>query len=131
MGKNLRRKLSTGMVAVLLALPAGARADFAQDAGMGTATVLANVVYVPTKVVYAALGGLTGGFAYLLTGGNYAAAEKVWTPSLGGNYVLNTNQVWGQEPIMFSGEVIPPSPTSPRAYNGQDSGQYNRPHYGQ
>jgi hypothetical protein len=131
MGKSLRQKLSTGMIAFLLALPAGARADFAEDAGMGTATVLANVVYVPTKVVYATLGGLTGGFAYLLTGGNYAAAEKVWTPSLGGNYVLNTNQVWGQEPIIFSGEVTPPSSASPRAYNEQDNGQYNRPHYGQ
>jgi hypothetical protein len=98
---------------------------------MGTATVLANVVYVPTKVVYATLGGITGGFAYLLTGGNYTAAEKVWTPSMGGNYVLNTNQVWGQEPIIFSGEVIPPPSTSLRADNEQDNGQYNRPHYGQ
>jgi hypothetical protein len=105
MGKNLKQKLTAGLFAFVLALPAGARADFAEDAGMGTATVLANVVYIPTKLVYATLGGVTGGFAYLLTGGNYTAAEKVWTPSLGGNYVLNTNQVWGQEPIMFSGEI--------------------------
>ena len=62
MGKSLRQKLSAGMVTFLLALPAGARADFAEDAGMGTATVLANVVYVPTKIAYATLGGLTGGF---------------------------------------------------------------------
>lgn len=130
MGKSLRQKLSVGMAVFLLALPAGARADFAEDAGMGTATVLANVVYVPTKVVYATLGGLTGGFAYLLTGGNYTAAEKVWVPSLGGNYVLNTNQVWGQEPIIFSGELPPTSSTALQTPHGQDSGQYNRPHYG-
>ena len=131
MGKSLRQKLSAGMVAFLLALPVGARADFAEDAGMGTATVLANVVYIPTKVVYATLGGLTGGFAYLLTGGNYTAAEKVWTPSLGGNYVLNTNQVWGQEPIIFSGEIIPPQSASLRTSGTQESGPSNQLHYGQ
>lgn len=131
MGKSLRQKFSTGIVAFLLALPAGARADFAEDAGMGTATVLANVVYVPTKIAYATLGGLTGGFAYLLTGGNYTAAEKVWTPSLGGNYVLNTSQVWGQEPIMFSGELIPAPSASLRMSGEQESRNYNQQHYGQ
>jgi hypothetical protein len=131
MGKSLRQKLNTGMVAFLLALPGGAQADFAEDAGMGTATVLANVVYVPTKMAYATLGGLTGGFAYLLTGGNYAAAEKVWVPSMGGNYVLNTNQVWGQEPIIFSGETTPAPSAALRTYSGQESGNYNQPHYGQ
>jgi len=131
MGKSLRQKFSTGIVAFLLALPAGARADFAEDAGMGTATVLANVVYVPTKIVYATLGGLTGGFAYLLTGGNYTAAEKVWIPSLGGNYVLNTSQVWGQEPIIFSGEILPAQSASLRPSNGQESGHSDQLHYGQ
>ena len=114
MGKNLKQTIAAGMFAFGLALPTGARANFAEDAGMGTATVLANVVYIPTKLVYATLGGVTGGFAYLLTGGNYTAAEKVWIPSMGGNYVLNPNQVWGQEPIMFSGEIIPTSSTYTR-----------------
>jgi hypothetical protein len=119
MGKSLRQQVTTGMIAALLALPGGARADFAEDAGRGTATVLANVLYVPTKVVYAALGGLTGGFAYVLTGGNYTVAEKVWTPSLGGNYVLNPHQVMGQEPIIFSGEIMPESRHSNQSHYGQ------------
>jgi|SRR5215204_3549642 len=131
MGKSLRQKFTTGIVAFLLALPAGARADFAEDAGMGTATVLANVLYVPTKIAYATLGGLTGGFAYLLTGGNFTTAEKVWIPSMGGNYVLNTSQVWGQEPIIFSGEILPAQSASLHPYNGQESGHSNQSHYGQ
>jgi len=114
MGKSLKHKMAAGMFAFVLALPAGARAGFAEDASMGTATVLANVVYMPTKIVYATLGGITGGFAYLLTGGNYTTAERVWVPSMGGNYVLNTNQIWGQEPIMFSGETTPASSTYTR-----------------
>ena len=105
MRKKTIRVVCSGLVAVLLSAPIAARADFSDDAGMGTATVLANVVYMPTKLVYATLGGITGGFAYLLTGGNYSAAEKVWVPSLGGNYVLNPEHLRGQEQIYFSGPL--------------------------
>jgi len=105
MGKRMIRIVGSGLFAVLLSAPIAARADFSDDAGIGTATVLANVVYMPTKLVYAALGGLTGSFAYLLTGGNYTAAERVWTPSLGGNYVLNPAHRRGQEQIYFSGQL--------------------------
>jgi len=105
MGKKVIRIVCSGMFALLLSAPTGARADFSDDAGMGTATVLANVVYMPVKLVYATLGGITGGFAYVLTGGNYTAAEKVWTPSLGGNYVLSPEHLRGQEQIYFSGPL--------------------------
>ena len=106
MGKRTIRVVWSGLFALLLSAPIAARADFSDDAGIGTATVLANVVYMPTKLVYATLGGLTGSFAYLLTGGNYTAAEKVWTPSLGGNYVLNPEHLRGQQQIYFSGPLI-------------------------
>jgi hypothetical protein len=107
MRKAIQRWLSGGMVAAALLAPTSARADFVEDAGMGTATVLANVFYMPTKLVYATLGGVTGGFAYVLTGANYQVAERVWTPSLGGNYVLNPEQLRGNQPIYFSAPVTP------------------------
>ena len=102
MGKRTIRIVCNGVLALLLSTPISARADFSDDVGMGTASVLANVVYMPTKLVYATLGGITGSFAYLLTGGNYAAAQKVWVPSLGGNYVLNPEHLRGQQQIYFS-----------------------------
>ena len=107
MGKKMQRWLQGGLFALLLATPTPARADFLEDAGMGTATVLANVIYVPTKLVYATVGGITGGIAYLLTGANYEVAEKVWTPSLGGNYVLVPEQLRGNQPIYFSAPATP------------------------
>ncbi|MBI3301616.1 MAG: hypothetical protein HYZ72_06015 [Deltaproteobacteria bacterium] len=107
MGRTLKHWLSGGLLALMLATPTLARANFLEDAGMGTATVLANVFYMPAKIVYASLGGLTGGFAYLLTGANYEVAEKVWTPSLGGNYVLVPEQLRGNQPIYFSAPVTP------------------------
>jgi len=107
MGKKLQRWSSGGLLALLLMTPTRARADFLEDAGMGTATVLANVLYMPTKLVYATLGGITGSFAYVLTGANYEVAERVWTPSLGGNYVLSPDQLRGTQPIYFSAPATP------------------------
>jgi hypothetical protein len=92
---------------MLLAMPATVRAGFAEDAGMGTATVLANIGYVPAKLVYAIVGGITGTFAYGLTGANYAVAERIWNPSLGGDYVINAEQLRGNQPIYFSGTATP------------------------
>jgi hypothetical protein len=69
--------------------------------------VLANVFYMPAKLVYATLGGITGSFAYVLTGANYEVAERVWNPSLGGNYVLTPDQLRGSQPIYFSAPVTP------------------------
>ena len=107
MGKKLQGWFGGGLLALLLMAPTRARADFLEDAGMGTATVLANVLYMPTKLVYATLGGITGSFAYVLTGANYEAAERVWTPSLGGNYVLSPDQLRGNQPIYFSAPATP------------------------
>src|SRR5438046_2868420 len=44
-----------------------AQAGYLEDAGWGSLTVLSNVVYMPAKIVYATLGGLTGGLAFPLT----------------------------------------------------------------
>lgn len=107
MKKAVRRWLSSGLLAGALVSPAMVQADFVEDAGMGTATVVANVLYMPAKIVYATLGGVTGGFAYVLTGANYQVAERVWTPSLGGNYVLSPEQLRGNQPIYFSAPATP------------------------
>ena len=104
--RNMFRCWVIGGIAVsvltLSALAGIARADYLEDAGMGTATVAANVVYVPVKLGYALLGGMTGGVAYVLTGANYNVAERVWVPSIGGNYILSADQLRGAEPIQFS-----------------------------
>ena len=50
-------------LAVSLGSAQPARAGFLEDAGWGSLTVLSNIVYMPVKLVYATLGGLTGGLA--------------------------------------------------------------------
>ena len=77
------------------------------NGGLGLATVVANIFYGPVKVGYAAVGGVTGGLGYVLTGGNKDVARKVWVPSIGGDYVLTKDMVAGQQPIEFKGRSDP------------------------
>jgi len=103
------RFVAASLVAVLAWVAAcpEARASQTKDAGsdfgIGMVAVLANVVYMPVKVVYGVLGGVTGGFAYVLSGANRDVAEGVWVPSLGGDYVLTTEMMTGREPVHFNG----------------------------
>jgi hypothetical protein len=82
--------------------PAAAESYY-ENAGWGVLTVLTNVVYMPAKITYAALGGLTGGLALGLTGGDMQVAENVWTASLGGTYVVTPRMLRGEDPIAFAG----------------------------
>jgi len=95
-----------------LAVPrAEASGDFASDAGIGIACVFVNLLYVPAKIVYATLGGFTGGVAYLLTGANYEVADRIWTPSLGGNYLVTPAHLRNEDTLYFSG-TTEPSPSA-------------------
>lgn len=82
--------------------PAGSD-DMWSRVGWGALTGLSNLLYVPAKLAYAGLGGLTGGLALGLTGGDLNTAEAIWEPSLKGDYFLTTGMVQGEEPISFAG----------------------------
>lgn len=104
----MRRRMGTGLaataaLAATLTTAAPARAGFLEDAGWGSLTVLTNVVYMPAKMVYSAVGGLTGGLAYALTVGDLKTAETVWVTAMGGTYVVTPRMLQGEEPISFAG----------------------------
>src|SRR5712692_7120483 len=101
-----------GALAVVATLVAArpAHAGYLEDAGWGALTVITNVVYMPAKLCYATLGGLTGGLAFGLTGGDLQTAETVWVTSMGGTYVVTPGMLQGQESIAFTG--------TPAATNG-------------
>ena len=107
--RNSNRIVAATLAAVLAwsAFPATAGAaqtkEAGNDFGIGMVAVLANVVYMPVKVTYGLLGGLTGGFAYVLSGANRNVADGVWVPSMGGDYILTTDMMTGHEKVHFSG----------------------------
>ena len=77
--------------------------DVWSEVGWGALTGLSNLIYVPAKLVYAGVGGLTGGLAYTLTGGSLDTAQAIWEPSFGGDYFLTPGMIQGDEGISFAG----------------------------
>jgi len=73
--------------------------------GLQIASGALSILYTPVKVVYAGLGGLFGGFVYLLTAGNEPAAQSVWDASLKGTYWITPDHLQGNEPVRFKGEA--------------------------
>ena len=74
-----------------------------EEAGLGIGSGLLTLVYLPVKVVYAALGGIVGGFTYVLTGGDVDTAKSVWEPSFYGTYVITPSNLKGEKPVRFFG----------------------------
>ena len=102
---------TAALVAGLVAAPP-AHAGYLEDAGWGSLTVLANVFYMPAKLMRVTLGGLTGGMAFALTGGDTATAETIWVSSMGGTYVLTPGMLQGKDPIAFTGTPSAPATTA-------------------
>jgi len=95
--------LTSALAMPARAFAAGEGAHAGKQMALGVTTVVANVVYIPAKLVYAALGGVTGILAYGLTLGSAATATDIWVPSIGGDYVLTPAMVAGEEPFYFIG----------------------------
>jgi hypothetical protein len=77
--------------------------SYGSQAGYGTLAAFTNLVYMPFKLVYAGMGGITGTLAWVLTMGNNDVAESVWAPSLGGTYVVTPAMFRGEEEFLPSG----------------------------
>lgn len=101
--KGWRRLVVAGALVATVTAARPARAAVGEDIGWGSLAVLTNVLYMPAKLIYAGLGGFTGGLAYGLTLGDLQTAENIWVTSMGGDYVLTPDKLRGEAPIAFSG----------------------------
>jgi hypothetical protein len=97
--------LALGALLAAGTMPAAAaeQEGYWTGAGLGVGAVLANFLYMPAKLTYAALGTVTGALTYALTGGSYETAESVWEAALGGSYVVVPDMLTGQREIQFAG----------------------------
>lgn len=78
----------------------------AADLGLGVASFLVSVPYGAAKVVTALLGGIVGGFTYVLSGFNKKAADQVWYTTIPGDYIITPDHLRGKRDIRFTG--VPP-----------------------
>lgn len=70
----------------------------------GASVVLANVVYMPAKVLYAAGGGLVAGAAYLFSAGDKEVAKPILDAAIGGDYVVEPEHLAGDKKLVFFGQ---------------------------
>lgn len=75
----------------------------AADIGLGMASFLCSVPYGATKMAMAIVGGVVGGFAYVLSGFDKKTAQSVWYTSLGGDYVVTPDHLRGKKSLHFTG----------------------------
>jgi hypothetical protein len=70
----------------------------------GASVVLANVVYMPAKVLYAAGGGLVAGAAYLFSAGDKDVAKPILDAAIGGDYLVEPEHLSGDKRLVFFGQ---------------------------
>jgi len=99
--------VACGLAAALAFAPASALAEepasSPESAGMGAASMLATLLYGPAKLVYATTGGIVGGLAYGLTGGNADVAMPILESSIYGDYYVTPDQLRGEKSLEFVG----------------------------
>ena len=70
----------------------------------GATCVLANLVYMPAKVLYAAGGGLVAGAAYLFSAGDKEVAKPILDAAIGGDYLVEPAHLSGDKKLVFFGQ---------------------------
>ncbi len=105
--KRLTRRGALGATLLVLwmtAAPIAAHAESpAKEFGLGTATVFANLVYGPTKLAYAMVGGFVASIAYAFSGGDVDVARPIVDASLRGDYFVTLDHLQGKDSIEFVG----------------------------
>ena len=73
------------------------------DLGLQIAGGALSLLYSPVKILYAGLGGIVGGFAYILSAGDVDVADSIWVASFDGTYFLTPAHLKGEETVYFKG----------------------------
>ena len=73
------------------------------DIGLQIAGGALSLLYSPVKILYAGVGGIVGGFAYILSAGDEGVADSIWVASFDGTYFLTPAHLKGEETVYFKG----------------------------
>jgi len=76
----------------------------AGKAGLITGSVVSSAVYIPFKLAYAVLGGVTSGLVYTVTMAKEAeAANRIATRAFTGDWYIHPNILTSHEELNFNG----------------------------
>jgi hypothetical protein len=94
--------------AVMLAstpVPAAAADSPGVEYGLGVSCSLINLIYGPTKTLWATGGAIVSGFAWVFSAGDIDVAKPIWDASMRGDYMITPEQLRGRERIDFIGRA--------------------------
>lgn len=74
-----------------------------EAAGLQAACWALTVPYGAAKMAYAIGGGIVGGLAWAMTGGNMEVAKSIWIPSMTGDYIVQPQHLTGEQHLYFVG----------------------------
>jgi hypothetical protein len=125
--KSIRKRISVvalsfvvGTTSVVPGVSLAAERSAGAEAGLGLLSVFATLGYGTVKIIYAGLGALTGGFAYVLSGGNPDLSTVLLQRSLRGDYVVTPEVLTGERGLVFVGRD---PDTEPAAADVPDASQ--------
>ena len=108
-GKQVR-SYAFGAVLGVLIVCAGTPVIAAEGQGSGSKAALEATSWLLTapygafKAAYAIGGGIVGGIAWVVTGGNKEAANAIWVPAVTGDYIVRPENLTGERPLHFVGK---------------------------
>ena len=74
-----------------------------ESAGLQAACWALTVPYGAAKMAYAIGGGIVGGLAWAITGGDTEVAKSIWIPSMTGDYIVQPQHLTGEKHLYFVG----------------------------
>lgn len=83
--------------------PSSASPPGPEEAGLQAACWMLTLPYGAAKIAYAIGGGIVGGLAWAMTGGNMEVAKSIWIPSMTGDYIVQPQHLIGEKHLYFVG----------------------------
>ena len=74
-----------------------------ENGGVQAASWFVSVPYGAMKTAFAIGGGIVGGLAWVVTGGNTETAKAIWIPSMTGDYLVQPQHLTGEKALRFVG----------------------------
>lgn len=105
--RNLFLGVALGLLIALTgnaAIAADTSGSTPEGAGLQAASWFVTVPYGAVKAAFALGGGIVGGLAWVVTGGNTATAKAIWIPSMTGDYIVQPQHLTGEKPLHFVGQ---------------------------
>ena len=102
-GKLRGLALAALVAGLVSAAPAAHAESAAREAGIGLGSFFGSLLYAPVKIIYATGGLITGGLAYVVSGGDGDVTGPIINASVRGDYMITPDHIRGEKEVAFIG----------------------------